>query len=93
MGKMGIFQATLIRRDLANGEELISFSLSNSSPKALVGFRWRIFFQLPFQEKEGKWPTKAVLLRGLSELLLLGDFFSLDGLPTLAFLHIAKMHL
>lgn len=76
MGKMGMFQATLIKGDLANREELISFALSFSSPRGLVRFRWRIFFQLPYQEKEGKFPIKAALLRGFSELLLLGVFFS-----------------
>lgn len=72
---MGMFQAVLIRGDFANGEELISFALSKSSPKGLVQFMWRIFSQLPFQEKEGKLPTKAALLGGFSELPLLGGYF------------------
>lgn len=34
-----MFEATLIRGDLADRGELISFALSNNSPEGLVGFR------------------------------------------------------
>lgn len=38
-----MFQAMLVRGDLANKEDAISCALSSSSPEGLVGFRWRIF--------------------------------------------------
>lgn len=68
---MGMFQAVLIRGDLTNTEELVSFALSKSSPKGLVQFMWRIFSNFFSRRKRGNCP----LLRGFSELLLLGGYF------------------
>lgn len=90
---MGMFQAMLIRGDLANRGELISSALSNSSHEGLVEFRWRIFSNFLSRRKK-RYCTKVALLKGFSELLLLGGILSLDGPHTLAFhvLHSEKIH-
>lgn len=73
---MGMFQAMLIRGDLANRGELISSALSNSSPEGLVGFRWRIFSNF-LSRRKMRYCTKVALMSGFSELLLLGGYFLL----------------